>query len=66
MLEYKDELLGVYEVKHFLKNKNGKSISNQYVNELVEKGKLNPVARLRCGKIFLKSEIERFKDSRER
>lgn len=66
MLEHNDELWGIYEVTHFLKNKNGRSVSSQYFNELVDKGKLHPIARLRCGKVFLKSDIERFNDSRDR
>ena len=49
------ELVGIYEACELLGG-----VSNQYVNQLVKEGKLTPCQQLKCGKIFLKSEVEDF------
>ena len=54
------ELVGIYEARKILND-----VSNQYINQLVKEGKLAPHQQLRCGKIFLKSEVDRFKQLRK-
>lgn len=60
MLQVVPELVGVYEARKMLNN-----VSNQYISQLVKEGKIVPCQRLRCGSIFLKSEIERFKELKD-
>ena len=52
-------LVGVQEIRKMLGG-----VSKQYVHELIEQEKIVPVQTLACGRIFLKSDIEKFVESR--
>lgn len=39
-------------------------VSKQYVSELIQKGKLNPIKTFKRDRIFLKKEVENFNKNR--
>lgn len=60
MKRYIPDLMGVFETTRFL------GVSRQYVNQLIREKKLEPVLILKCGKIFLKEDIEEFEKTRKK
>ena len=52
-------LVGVHEIRIMLGG-----VSKQYVHELIDQGKLIPVQTLVCGRMFLKSDVEKLIEKR--
>ncbi len=54
------ELMGVSEATRLL------GVSRQYINQLIREKKIEPILILKCGKIFLKEDIEAFEKTRKK
>lgn len=56
----KVEIVGMYEASQILGG-----VSKQYIHQLVQEGKLNIYVQLKCGRIFLKSDVAKLQQKRE-
>ena len=54
-------LVGIHEIRQMLGN-----VSKQYVHQLIDEGKITPAQTLAGGRIFLKSDIEKFIKERKK